>query len=163
MIISQITKRQRDIFSQGYSLLYIFALRSSSVRSPAVFQLSRATLSISPSIRGYFPSPAMLLNSISRFFSALSLSVLYSRKGNEWETGIVVFGGDVDFVVVSLSFIRERRSPPRVEDCNFEATLSSRFLGCHSLSFSQHRLSASYHVYHASRFWHVCAKVIPNR
>lgn len=94
----------------------------------AVFQLSRLTL---PRLRFgdiFVLRWCSLLNSISPFFSALPLSSI--PAGNEWEAGAAVFGGDVDSVLdsrpCSLSFIGERRSPPRAEDCNFEARFSSR-------------------------------------
>lgn len=57
-----------------------------------------------------------LLNSISPFFNAPLSSI---PAGYEWESR----RGRFRWRRRSLAFIGERRSPPRAEDCNFEARL----------------------------------------
>lgn len=111
--------------------------------------------------RIFSSSRCSLLNSISPFFSFPLSSI---PAGNGWETGAAVFVGDDDVVVVvvvrrrrSLSFIEERRSSPRAEDCNFEAKALFTWLFPVFCSFSLSLSSltsspASYHVYRTSRF-----------
>lgn len=114
-----------------FSLLFFFLFSSSwSSEACAVFQLSRATLprAFDPGIFSFSRCSARsLLNSISPFFSAPLSSI---PAGYGWESR----RGRFRWRRRSLAFIGERRSPPRAEDCNFEARLFAQ--GFLSLSLS---------------------------